>query len=76
MHWKLELIFNERIICLRNKEKEVKMRIEKMTKRQLLIEIEKANRQLNDPQWIRSNTKWLVGVVIVHRNKLREQLAK
>ena len=52
------------------------MKIEKMTKRQLLIEIEKANRQLNDPQWIRSNTKWLVGVVIIHRNKLREQLAK
>ena len=47
-----------------------------MTKRQLLIEIEKADRQLSDPHWIRSNTKWLHGVVIVHRNKLREQLAK
>ena len=52
------------------------MKIEKMTKRQLLIEIEKADRQLNDPVWIRSNTKWLVGVIIVHRNKLKEQLEK
>ena len=52
------------------------MKIEKMTRRQLLIEIEKANRQLNDPKWIRANSKWLIGVIIVHRNKLREQLAK
>ena len=52
------------------------MRIDKMTKRQLLIDIEKADRQLNDPHWIRANSKWLVGVIIIHRNKLKEQLTK
>ena len=52
------------------------MKIEKMTRKQLLIEIEKANRQLNDPKWIRANSKWLVGVIIIHRNKLKEQLTK
>jgi hypothetical protein len=52
------------------------MRIEKMTKRQLLIEIEIANRQLSDPHWIKANSKWLHGAIMIHRNKLREQLAK
>ena len=51
-----------------------KMRIEKMTKRQLLIEIEKANRQLNDPKWIRASSKFYVGAVFVHRSKLKEAL--
>jgi len=50
------------------------MRIEKMTKRQLLIEIEKANRQLNDPKWIRASSKFYVGAVFVHRSKLKEAL--
>ena len=45
-----------------------------MTKRQLLLAIEKADQKLNDPKWVTANTKFMVGAIFVHRSKLKEIL--
>ena len=50
------------------------MKIEKMNKRQLLIAIEKADQNLNDPKWVRNNSKFMVGAIFVHRSKLKTAL--
>tara|TARA_B100000809_G_C14725018_1_gene382814 strand:+ start:150 stop:314 length:165 start_codon:yes stop_codon:yes gene_type:complete len=50
------------------------MKIEKMTKRQLLLAIEKADQNLSDPKWVRNNSKFMVGAIFVHRSKLKEAL--
>ncbi len=47
-----------------------------MTKSQLLKEIEKADRKLNNPLWIKNTSNFMVGVIIIHRNRLKEQLEK
>ena len=50
------------------------MKIEKMTKRELLIAIEKADQNLRDAKWVRNNSKFMVGAVFVHRSKLKTAL--
>ena len=50
------------------------MRIEKMTKAELIQAIADADQKLNNPNWVTRNTKFLIGAVFVHRSKLREQL--
>jgi hypothetical protein len=50
------------------------MKIEKMTKRQLLLAIDSADQKLNDPKWLRASSKFYVGVIFVHRSKLKEAL--
>jgi len=68
MNKKIAILIEKRIIGL--------MKIEKMTKSQLLKEIEKADRKLNNPLWIRNTSNFMVGVIIIHRNRLKEQLEK
>jgi hypothetical protein len=50
------------------------MKIEKMTKGQLLLAISTADQKLNDPKWVTANTKFMVGAIFVHRSKLKEIL--
>jgi|LWDU01.1.fsa_nt_gi hypothetical protein len=68
MKKKIAILVEKRIIGL--------MKIEKMTKSQLLKEIEKADRKLNNPLWIKNTSNFMVGVIIIHRNRLKEQLEK
>ena len=49
------------------------MKLEKMTKKQLLIAIDSADQKLNDPKWLRSTSKFYVGAIFVHRSKLKEE---
>lgn len=50
------------------------MKIEKMTKKQLIENIEKAEKLLDNKKWIRSQTKFWVGVYVNHLAKLRQEL--
>jgi hypothetical protein len=50
------------------------MKIEKMTKTQLLIAIENDNKKLNDPVWVRNTSRFMIGAIFVHRSKLLSTL--
>ena len=47
-----------------------------MTKLELIQAIADADQKLNNPNWVARNTNFRIGAIVVHRNKLREQLAK
>ena len=49
-------------------------KINKMTKKQLIENIEKAESKLNNAQWVKQQTKFWLGVYVVHLAKLRAEL--
>ena len=50
------------------------MKIEKMSKDDLIKSIEKANNLLNNKRWVKQQTKFWIGVYINHLAKLRTEL--
>ena len=50
------------------------MKINKMTKKQLIENIEKASQKLNNPNWVKKQSRHWVGVIFVHRQKLIQEL--
>lgn len=50
------------------------MKINKMTKKQLIENIEKATQKLNNPNWVKKQSRHWVGVIFVHRQKLIQEL--
>ena len=52
------------------------MKINKMSKEQLIENIEKAENLLNNRRWIKQQTKFWIGVYINHLAKLRNELLK
>ena len=50
------------------------MKIKNMTKEQLIDSINKAEKLLNNKGWIKSQSKFWVGVYVVHLAKLRQEL--
>ena len=52
----------------------ISMKIKNMTKQQLIESIEKAESRLKNAQWIKSQSKFWVGVYVVHLAKLRQEL--
>lgn len=50
------------------------MKIEKMSKEDLINSIEKANNLLNNKRWVKQQTKFWIGVYINHLAKLRTEL--
>jgi phosphoenolpyruvate carboxylase len=52
------------------------MKIQKMSKDDLIKNIEKAENLLNNKRWIRQQTKFWIGVYINHLAKLRNELLK
>ena len=52
------------------------MKINKMSKDELIKSIEKAENLLNNRRWIKQNTKFWIGVYINHLAKLRNELLK
>lgn len=52
------------------------MNIKKMTKKELIKNIESANRLLENKAWIRKQSKFWLGVHIVHLGKLNDELTR
>lgn len=50
------------------------MKIKNMTKKQLIESIEKAEKLINNKKWIKSQSKFWIGVYVVHLAKLRQEL--
>jgi hypothetical protein len=50
------------------------MKIKNMTKKQLIENIEKAENLINNKRWVKSQTKFWVGVYVNHLAKLRQEL--
>jgi hypothetical protein len=50
------------------------MKIQKMSKDDLIKNIEKAENLLNNKRWIKQQTKFWIGVYINHLAKLRTEL--
>jgi len=50
------------------------MKMENMTKQQLIDSINKAEKLINNKKWIKSQSKFWVGVYVVHLAKLRQEL--
>jgi len=52
------------------------MKINKMNKEQLIENIQKAENLLNNKRWKKQQTKFWLGVYVVHLGKLRAELKK
>ena len=52
------------------------MKINKMSKNDLIKNIEKAENLLNNKRWIKQTTKFWLGVYVNHLAKLRAELKK
>ena len=52
------------------------MNMKKMTKQELIRNIESANRLLDNKAWVRSQSKFWLGVHIVHLGKLNDDLKR
>ena len=50
------------------------MRIQDMSKVELIEQLRLAKRKVNSPSWIRNNRRWWVGVMINHLAKLEAEL--
>ena len=51
-------------------------KLTKMSKEQLIENIEKAENLLNNKRWIKQQTKFWIGVYVNHLAKLRNELLK
>ena len=51
-------------------------KISKLSKEQLIANIEKAENLLNNKRWVKQQTKFWLGVYVVHLGKLRAELKK
>ena len=52
------------------------MKIQNMSRDKLIDEINRTERKLNSPAWVRNNRRWWVGVMVNHLAKCREELAR
>ena len=52
------------------------MNIKKMTKKELIKNIESAQRLLDNKAWVRKQSKFWVGVHVVHLGKLNDELTR
>ena len=52
------------------------MDIKKMTKKELIKNIESAQRLLDNKTWIRKQSKFWIGVHVVHLGKLNDELTR
>ena len=52
----------------------ISMKIQNMTKQQLIESIEKAENKLNNAKWVKQQTKFWLGVYVVHIAKLKTEL--
>lgn len=50
------------------------MRIQDMSKVELIEQISLAKAKLNRPAWVRNNRRWWVGVMVNHLAKLEAEL--
>jgi len=50
------------------------MRIQDMSKAELIEQISLAERKLNSSAWVRNNRRWWVGVIFRHHAKLKAEL--
>ena len=52
------------------------MDIKKMTKKELIKNIDSAQRLLDNKTWIRKQSKFWIGVHVVHLGKLNDELTR
>tara|TARA_Y100001937_G_C7075356_1_gene310340 strand:+ start:98 stop:265 length:168 start_codon:yes stop_codon:yes gene_type:complete len=52
------------------------MRMKRYTKDKLIQQIELWEKRLNSPKWVKSKSRWDIGVAVNHLGKLNEELKR